>query len=216
MPVSFQPARHRADVFPQRAEESSATRILQGACNNQFNKCSEIFQSSLDQLASGDNQEIIPYRNGFVDTVVKSYCDHRALTIRPDDVWIAIITQFNFFVNGNAERLRKQFVSHEDKKDLKITVLGNRYTVDFGFMAREMTRLIDENIVDSTLREWILPDFSTTTITDTTVSAIVMMATTKVSSMVQCVSHLNHFFSQEIFQLLLLSLLWHTSRHAGR
>jgi Domain of unknown function (DUF4419) len=48
-------------------------------------------------------------------------------------------------------------------------------------MARQMTKLIDENIVDPTLRDWILPDFSTTTVTDSTVSAIIMMGTTKVS-----------------------------------
>ncbi|KIM85601.1 hypothetical protein PILCRDRAFT_96257 [Piloderma croceum F 1598] len=145
-----------------------ATRILQGACRDQFNKCSEIFQSSLCQ-PSEDNQDIIiPHRNGFVDTVVRSYCEHRALAIRPDDVWVAIVTQFNFF-----------FVSHEDKKNLKIFALGSRYTVDFGSMTRQMTKLVDENIVDPTLRDWILPDFSTTTITDSTLSAIITMATTK-------------------------------------
>lgn len=116
-----------------------------------------------------------------MDTVVRSYCEHRALAIRPDDVWLAIVTQLSFFVNGNAEQLRKQFVSHEDKKNLKIFALGSRYTVYFGFMARQMTKLIDENIVDPTLRDWILPDFSTTTVTDSTVSAIIMMGTTKVS-----------------------------------
>ena len=184
MPVSFQPAQHRVDVFapqPQQAKKPLATRILQGACRDQFKKCSEIFQSSLDH-PSEDNQEIIPRSNGFVDTVIESYSEHRALTIRPDDVWLAILTQFNFFVNANAEQLRKQFVSHEGKKDLRIEAVGSRYTVDFVSMAWQMTTLIDENIVDPTLRDWILPDFSTTTITDCTVSAIVMMATMKVSS----------------------------------
>jgi Domain of unknown function (DUF4419) len=58
-----------------------------------------------------------------VDTVVRSYCEHRALAIRPDDVWLVIVTQLSFFVNGNAEQLRKLFVSHEDKKNLKIFLL---------------------------------------------------------------------------------------------
>jgi hypothetical protein len=116
-----------------------------------------------------------------VHTVIQCYNGHNALVIRPDDVWLAILTQFNFFVNGNAEQLRKQFVSHEGKKELEIKATGNRYTVDFGFMARQMTNLIDENIVDPALREWILPDFSTTTVNDVTVSSIVMMATLKVS-----------------------------------
>lgn len=187
MPVSFQPAKHRANALPlhtqwaQRVNEPPVTRILRGACYNQFKKCSEVFQSSFDQEADEDSQNIIPYPNGFVNTVVKCYNTHHALIIRPDDVWLAILTQFNFFVNGNAEQLRKQFVSHEGKRELEIVAVGTRYTVDFGSMARAMTNLIDETIVDPTLREWIVPDFSTTTITDTTVCSMVMMATLKVS-----------------------------------
>jgi hypothetical protein len=117
-----------------------------------------------------------------VDTVLQCYNHHYALIIRPDDVWLAILTQFNFFVNGNAEQLRTQFVSHEGKRELEIKAIGTRYTVDFGFMARAMTNLIDENVVDPVLHQWILPDFSTTTVTDITVSSVIMMATLKVSS----------------------------------
>jgi hypothetical protein len=40
-----------------------------------------------------------------------------------------------------------------------------------------MTRLIEENIKDPSLREWILPSFTTTTKVDQTVAAILMMAT---------------------------------------
>jgi hypothetical protein len=124
----------------------------------------------LDQNPSGDDQNIIPYRNGFVDTVAKGYCDHNALVMRPDDVWLTILTQFNFFVNGNAEQLRTQFVGHEGK-DLSVTAIGSRYTVDFGLMSRQMTELMNEN----------MPNFSTTTITDTTVCSMVMMGTMTVS-----------------------------------
>ena len=62
-----------------------------------------------------------PYRNGFVDTVLQCYNCHHALIIRPDDVWLAILTQFNFFANGNV----KQFVSHEEKEP-EIKALGSR------------------------------------------------------------------------------------------
>ncbi|KAJ7285314.1 hypothetical protein C8J57DRAFT_1671875 [Mycena rebaudengoi] len=42
-----------------------------------------------------------------------------------------------------------------------------------------MTSLIEKNVLDPALREWVLPNFSTTTVNDTTVSAILMMATLK-------------------------------------
>jgi len=89
-------------------------------------------------------------------------------------------------VNGNAEQLRKQFVSHEGKRKLVVTAIGNRYSVNFEAMARTMSNLMDENIVDPTLREWILPSFSTTTTTDTTVSCMVMMATMKAYFSYKC------------------------------
>lgn len=50
---------------------------------------------------------------------------------------------------------------------------------DFGYMSRAMTNLMEENIVDKNLRDWIIPDFSTTTVTDATVASITMMATMK-------------------------------------
>ncbi|KAF7305852.1 Aryl-alcohol oxidase [Mycena chlorophos] len=40
-----------------------------------------------------------------------------------------------------------------------------------------MTGEIQKNVVDPTLRSWALPDFSTTTVKDTTVASIMLMAT---------------------------------------
>ena len=198
MPVTFDPAKHTADPFPslpkKKGKETSSSRILREACSDQSKKCSVILQSSF-QNTSEENNTIIARGNGFVDTVVRCYSDHRALVLRPDDVWLAILAQFNLFINANAEKLRKLFVAHEGKKTLVITAVGTRHSVDFGLLSREMTRLIDENIVDKTLREWILPQFSTTTLLDTTVSCIVMMATLKVS---------NNPFSQSSYRSLIL------------
>jgi hypothetical protein len=111
--------------------------------------------------------------------MVDAYNRHHALIVRPDDVWLAILTQFNLFVNANAEDLRKQFVAHEEKKELEIKVNGSRYSVDYASIAQKFTELISENVVDPSLREWILPNFTTTTPNDTTVAAVVMMATLK-------------------------------------
>jgi len=114
--------------------------------------------------------------NGFVDTIISAYNKHHALILRPDDVWIAILTQFNFYVNANAELLRANFVAHEGQKTLKVTTASFS---DFGLLARQMVDLIHQNVVDPTLRAWALPDFSTTTVNDTTVSSMVLMATLK-------------------------------------
>ena len=46
-------------------------------------------------------------------------------------------------------------------------------------MSRTMVDEIEKNIVDPSLRTWIMPKFSTTTIGDITVCSMVMMATLK-------------------------------------
>ncbi|KAJ7664873.1 hypothetical protein B0H17DRAFT_1171476 [Mycena rosella] len=121
-------------------------------------------------------KNVIPKPNGFVDTIISAYNQHHALVLRPDDVWLAILTQFNFYVNANAELLRANFVAHDGKKEL--VVMTDAFD-DFGRLAREMVDLIEKNVVDPSLRAWALPDFTTTTENDTTVSAIVLMATLK-------------------------------------
>ena len=82
--------------------------------------------------------------------------------------------QFNAYVNAHSEELRSSFVAHEGQKALRID--GG---FDFASMARKMADLISQNVVDPTLRDWIVPAFSTTTLNDKTVSCMIMMATLK-------------------------------------
>ncbi|KAJ7686929.1 hypothetical protein B0H17DRAFT_1160512 [Mycena rosella] len=112
-------------------------------------------------------QNIIPKPNGFVDTIMSAYNRHHALVLRPDD--------FNLYVNANAELPRANFVAH-DGKELVVTAAA---FVDFGGLAREMVALIEKNIADPSVRAWALPDFTTTTENDITVSSIVLMTTLK-------------------------------------
>jgi hypothetical protein len=123
---------------------------------------------------------VVPSRNGFVATVIEAYSNHQALVIRPDDVWICILTQFSLFLNGGrAEQLRHLFVAHEGKQRLTVNMIGTRSTVDFGAFAQVMTDQIHENVVDPELQAWFLPAFSTTTPNDTIVASAVMLATLK-------------------------------------
>ena len=172
MPVSFSPSKVKARSIESLAIQTPSSLL---SSTNYNQNGSEIFQSSFPKTSS----DILPYNDGFVGTILNAYNRHRALIIRPDDVWLAILVQFSFFVNGNAELLRSQFVSHEGKKELIVEAVGTRYTVDFGHMSRTMVDEIEKNVVDPSLRVWIMPKFSTTTINDTTVCSMVMMATLK-------------------------------------
>ncbi|KAJ6575600.1 hypothetical protein DFH09DRAFT_915370 [Mycena vulgaris] len=153
-----------------KGTESSATLLSEPQ--------TELAGSPLQEAKAGELRvkNVIPKPNGFVDTIISAYNQHYALVLRPDDVWIAILTQFNFYVNANAEILRANFVAHDGKKQL---TLMTACFDDFGRLAREMVGLIEMNIVDPSLRAWALPDFTTTTENDTTVSSILLMATLK-------------------------------------
>ncbi|KAJ7608238.1 hypothetical protein FB45DRAFT_389662 [Roridomyces roridus] len=187
MPVSFSVAPHNANSI-ELTQSFSAEEILSVSCNDQYRYVDEILQCAFSghEQGSGRNFEakipnLLPdgRGNGFVNTVMNAYNDHRALVIRPDDVWLTILSQLNFFVNANAEVLRANFVATEGKRELVVVVAGNRYNVDFGDMSRQMVGLIEKNVVDPTLRKWVLPDFTTTTVNDTTVASVLMMASLK-------------------------------------
>ncbi|KAF8151805.1 hypothetical protein B0H34DRAFT_141105 [Crassisporium funariophilum] len=94
-------------------------------------------------------------------------------------IWISEDAYKKYSVNAHAEELRSHFVKHEGKKELVVKAVGTRYTVDFGDLARQMTGEIHKNVVDAKLKDWILPDFTTTTDSDTVISAVLMMATLK-------------------------------------
>ncbi|KAJ7291537.1 hypothetical protein C8J57DRAFT_1273353 [Mycena rebaudengoi] len=158
MPVSFSVANHSAKPValwsPQFRDGLTEQEILSSACADQFSKAAKIMQSSFN----GDSKEtstsmLIPGQNGFVDTVIMAYTQHHALVLRPDDVWMMILLQFNFFVNANADLLRASFVAHDDKEELIVATLG---PPDFGAMARQMTDLIEKIaiLMMATLKEY--------------------------------------------------------------
>ncbi|KAJ7109022.1 hypothetical protein C8R43DRAFT_905107 [Mycena crocata] len=181
MPVSFTVATHppKPVAFPKGMDNGLTGKdLLSKACWERNTKPAKMRQFSLaGEHVDTKIPQIIPRNNGFVCTVVSAYNEHHNLVIRPDDVWLAILSQFHFFINANAELFRASFVSHEGRRDLTIEDTG--IEGDFGAMARRMAALVDENVVDPALRSWALRAFTTTTKTDTTVGAVLLMATLK-------------------------------------
>ena len=171
--VTIKAATHRAEEVAPIAD-ITARNLLKVACDKESQMCKELLQSSFE---TNEHVNISASSNGFVASAITAYSRHHHLRIRPDDVWTAILTQFSFYVNAHAEELRSRFVAHEGKTLLEVKAAGNRYTVDFGRMAQRMTDHIDQNVVDPTLRGWIIPNFSTTHKNDITVAAVLMMST---------------------------------------
>ncbi|EFC48242.1 predicted protein [Naegleria gruberi] len=117
--------------------------------------------------------------NSFVKSAVQAYSYHHNLVIKPDDVWLAICTQFSNYVNGKSEELRGKFVDFDGKKQLTVYGSGNLFSADYVSLSLDMTNQIAQNIKDPSVREWVMPDFTTTTENDRMVGAVVLMAAMK-------------------------------------
>ncbi|CAL8075346.1 unnamed protein product [Orchesella dallaii] len=100
---------------------------------------------------------------GFLPTVVEAYNNHLYLIIRPDDIWAAIMTQFSFYINKNAEKYRSKFVKMETQREPVIETLKTLQTVSYSSLINAMEDEINKKIADPDVRKWILPNFSTTT-----------------------------------------------------
>ncbi|KAF0687044.1 Aste57867_21183 [Aphanomyces stellatus] len=171
--VAPAPYNHR-----QRDGPAPSTAANHLSSLKEFNQegCGEVLQAS--PLEYG-GKNTCATSNGFVLGVVRAYNEHHHLVLRPDDVWLAIMTQFGLYANANAEMLRHSLVKHDGKKELVVTDVGSLRTVDYGRLASRFIGEMEDHLVDPTLGEWVLPGFSTTTDHDRIVGSVVMMASMK-------------------------------------
>jgi hypothetical protein len=175
MGVTIHPASHSADAYTDTKFSKNANELLTTAGSVELMmKCKEILQSSFSSTKSSN---IVGTSNGFVQACIKAYSNHYHLIIRPDDVWITILTQLSLYVNAHAEELRSHFVQREGQKELLVEMDADRYHCSWNKIVAQFTVELGKNINDPSLKDWILQEFSTTTDTDRAVAAIAMMGT---------------------------------------
>ena len=172
MPVTVNIASHPGRPWTSPQPVLSTEHLLERSCQEEYKNCKNVIQSSFDDLS---NASICGSNNGFVRACYSAYSNHHHLTLRPEDIWFAILTQLSFHINAHAEELRHFFVAHEGQEEVEVIEVGTIKTVDFGPMALRMTKKMDKHVLDPDLRQWILPDFTTTTVTDTVTAAVLMM-----------------------------------------
>ncbi|EFC38303.1 predicted protein [Naegleria gruberi] len=154
------PAFEIKQILPDPTKTKEKFTLVKSSCS-----------SSPDFLTVGNNS--------FIHSAILAYSEHHNLVIRPDDVWIAIATQFANYVNSKSEELRSKFVDFDGKKELVVVGGGTLFTADCADLTLRMTEQIAKNIKDPSVRDWIMPDFSTTTNLEKMVGAVVLMSTTK-------------------------------------
>ena len=173
MPVTIHPAPCYAARQWNGRTASSPNELLKGACPKDHQASKSIIQTSFE---FDTETSISPLKNGFVHAAIDAYSYHHHLTLRPEDIWFAILTQLSLYINEHAEELRSFFVAHEGQKELWIIYgSGSIHTVDMGDFAQRMGGLLSKNVNDPELHPWIIPAFSTTTAQDCVVASVIMM-----------------------------------------
>ena len=172
MPVTINVASHLGRPWTHPRPVVSAEQLLEQSCPVEHKKCKTVIQSSFGDIS---NASICGSKNGFVRACYHAYSNHHHLTLRPEDIWFAILTQLSFHINAHAEDLRSFFVTHEGREELEVIAGGNIKTVDFGHLAVQITKEMDKFVVDPDMRQWVMPEFTTTRSTDTVTAAVLMM-----------------------------------------
>ncbi|KAJ7921975.1 hypothetical protein B0H13DRAFT_1707940 [Mycena leptocephala] len=187
MPVTFAPAARTGahDAHPAASGDVApvtAAKLLSAAsCSANVGAKARIARCCIGGRPGPDNTDfkIAPAPgNGFVDTVLCAHTNHHALVIRPDDVWLAVVSQFSFY--ATAEGNSCSFFDNASGKissfALEISVESDTAQPNLTRLSRRMMRLLPKIIPDADLRDWLIPNFSTTTLTDTTVSCLLVLS----------------------------------------
>ncbi|RPA72520.1 hypothetical protein BJ508DRAFT_216947 [Ascobolus immersus RN42] len=113
--------------------------------------------------------------SGLVQTCFDAYSNHHHLVLRPDDVWVAIISQFALFLSNkeHSEELRDWFTNSPDKQQIYVEVNSLSEAPD------KFRAALAEKVVDKGLIPWIIPSFTTTTRTDKEVASYLLMGALK-------------------------------------
>jgi len=171
------------DKKPEQVRVSEHTSVkdhIKGLRVYRESICGEILQHS-DVNANGSPAAFVwpSFDNGLVGGLVQAYNNHHHIHLRPDNFWVAILVQFGLYVNDNSEALRSKFVDFQGKKELEVVMGGTLRTAEYDVFARLMTEQVSKNLKDASVRDWIIPSFTTTTESDKVVYSVVMMSALK-------------------------------------
>ena len=120
---------------------------------------------------------------GFFTAVYECYNNHWALRTIPDDWWFTVIRTVALAIDENARdpRVRKFFVNHDGKKELRVNVPPGTipHNVDYSSFFNQMANLIRENTNVKGYVDTIRSDFSTSTEVHKIISEITVMSSTQ-------------------------------------
>ena len=126
--------------------------------------------------STSENADVRPLGKGLVWTALDSYNYHHNFLFRPDDVWMAILTQLNLFFHFRGNSMRKHFVPWEDRLPTRGSHAGNIDSIDWEAQVEDaMTTTSFIGPGFRQLEDCLVPDFTTTTTADKTSAKIALI-----------------------------------------
>ena len=114
--VTFNASKENAEVVEQGVVDTGVR-----ACFEESAFYKKYAVGSVINSTESEEKTIVSYStsNGFIASALHAYNLHHNLVWRPDDIFIAILSQFAMYISCNAEKFRDKFVSHQGQKQLK-------------------------------------------------------------------------------------------------
>ena len=122
--------------------------------------------------------ESIRNNNGLFQLLELGYSYDTPVEIRPDDVLNTVGCIWAKYLILNAEKFRRQFVTHEGKKELTYVTGGTYSTERVPEVIKGLLKLVNED-QDSDKLGWLNADFSTSTDLDKLVRVSALLASQK-------------------------------------
>ncbi|KAM9995336.1 hypothetical protein ACTFIY_001518 [Dictyostelium cf. discoideum] len=138
-------------------------------------KKTNILKSSLDNKGDKEKEEnedlkIIVGYNSFIYSAWDSYNYHHHLEIRPDNIWMILMIK---------KKILQVFTDYSILEVGSGNGSGGSDDISFEKLTNDMVDEICKNIKDPSIRDWIIPSFSTTTLSDKIIFSTVLMSTLK-------------------------------------
>ncbi|KAK4174133.1 hypothetical protein QBC36DRAFT_46073 [Triangularia setosa] len=193
MPVTIYPSSHPPEAArlhqtytrvtsPEQLVSSITSHETDTASRSSPPRARSIIQSSFSTPSSSNSSTTLyAAKNGLVYTLMEAYSSHHNLLLRPDDIWLAILSQLSVYINANAPLLQHLFIpsrkqSLVQRKELYIPAELSP-TLNHGALAHQMaSTLLPSSLTNPDIaHKFFLPSFTTTTETDEVAASILLM-----------------------------------------
>ncbi|CAK7203722.1 hypothetical protein SEUCBS139899_006468 [Sporothrix eucalyptigena] len=149
----------------------------QSAANEFGNRSVDIFMSNRDNIDYfvQDSYRVLPSADSVVRGALQAWGEHLHLVLQPDEVWLTILSQVNFYVNAHpAEAAARAYDLRPNE-----TVVDAYYPDWYTFMASLYAAVTSRVRADWLQHQWISPNFTTSTNEHVMVAHILMLAQTR-------------------------------------